>query len=108
MPGPKYLPLRADVVGSLLRPDTIHKARARHAAGEITRDDLWKIETGCIAEAVDLQKELRTESSGLTASFIAVTGSWILSKDRWRRVRRRVADEVQTSRARSNLRRRAL
>jgi 5-methyltetrahydropteroyltriglutamate--homocysteine methyltransferase len=57
MPGPKYLPLRADVVGSLLRPETIHKARARHAAGEITRDDLWKIETGCIEEAVTLQKE---------------------------------------------------
>ncbi len=57
MPGPKYLPLRADVVGSLLRPDAIHQARAKHSAGQITRDELWKVESGCIAEAVALQKE---------------------------------------------------
>ncbi len=57
MTGPKYLPLRADVVGSLLRPDAIHQARAQHAAGAITREDLWKIETGCIEQAVALQRE---------------------------------------------------
>jgi 5-methyltetrahydropteroyltriglutamate--homocysteine methyltransferase len=57
MTGPKYLPFRADVVGSLLRPDAIHQARAKLAAGQITREDLWKIESGCVADAVALQKE---------------------------------------------------
>ncbi len=57
MPGPKYLPMRADIVGSLLRPDTIHQARAKHASGQMTREELWKVETGCVADAVALQKE---------------------------------------------------
>ncbi len=57
MPGPKYLPLRADVVGSLLRPNAIHQARAKMAAGQMTREDVWKVESGCIAEAVALQAE---------------------------------------------------
>lgn len=57
MTGPKYLPLRADVVGSLLRPDAIHQARAKHAAGQLSREDLWTVETGCIEQAVALQRE---------------------------------------------------
>ena len=53
----KNLPARADVVGSLLRPDAIHQARAKHAAGQMTREDLWKVESSCIADAVALQQE---------------------------------------------------
>jgi 5-methyltetrahydropteroyltriglutamate--homocysteine methyltransferase len=51
-------PFKADVVGSLLRPDKIHDARARMAAGQATREDVWKVESDCIAEAVALQKEV--------------------------------------------------
>lgn len=50
-------PFKADVVGSLLRPDAIHQARAKMAAGQMTREDVWKIETGCVADAVALQKQ---------------------------------------------------
>lgn len=57
MPGPKYLPLRADVVGSLLRPDAIHEARKQLADGRITAEELWRIESACVAGAVALQKE---------------------------------------------------
>lgn len=57
MPGPKSLPLRADVVGSLLRPEAIHNARSQFSAGRISREQLWDIETSCITEAVALQKE---------------------------------------------------
>lgn len=53
----KHLPFRADVVGSLLRPQAIHDARAQFARGEITRDALWAIESDCVGEAVALQKE---------------------------------------------------
>ncbi len=49
-------PFKADVVGSLLRPQAILDARARHSKGEITRDELWNIERERIGEAVALQK----------------------------------------------------
>ncbi len=49
-------PFKADVVGSLLRPQAILDARARHSKGEITRDQLWNIEREHIGEAVALQK----------------------------------------------------
>ena len=49
-------PFKADVVGSLLRPREIIEARAAHGAGHITREELWKIESSCVARAVALQK----------------------------------------------------
>jgi 5-methyltetrahydropteroyltriglutamate--homocysteine methyltransferase len=49
------LPLRADVVGSLLRPEAIHQARAQLAAGRISAEDLWRIESDGVADAVALQ-----------------------------------------------------
>lgn len=63
MPAIKYLPSRADVVGSLLRPQAIHDARMRFAKGEISRDALWTIESDCVAEAVALQKECGLKSA---------------------------------------------
>jgi 5-methyltetrahydropteroyltriglutamate--homocysteine methyltransferase len=45
-------PFRADHVGSLLRPATVHEARARRAAGEITAPELREVEDAAIAEAV--------------------------------------------------------
>ncbi len=49
---------RADQVGSLLRSDAIKTARLQSAAGEITLDELRKIEDKEIARIVDKQKEL--------------------------------------------------
>ncbi len=49
-------PFRADVVGSYLRPDYLHDARRRHAAGEIPAAELTAIEDRAIAELVARQK----------------------------------------------------
>ncbi|MGS2779576.1 5-methyltetrahydropteroyltriglutamate--homocysteine S-methyltransferase [Robertmurraya sp. GLU-23] len=49
---------RADQVGSLLRSDVIKTARLQSAAGEITLDQLRKIEDKEIARIVDKQKEI--------------------------------------------------
>ncbi len=45
-------PFRADHVGSLLRPPAVHEARARHAAGELSADELRGVEDEAIADAV--------------------------------------------------------
>jgi 5-methyltetrahydropteroyltriglutamate--homocysteine methyltransferase len=45
-------PFKADVVGSLLRPQAIHEARAKNAPAP----SRWEIETGAIRDAVALQK----------------------------------------------------
>ena len=56
MAAAKRPPFKADVVGSLLRPDKIHDARAKMAAGQMTREQVWEIESSCVAEAVAIQK----------------------------------------------------
>jgi 5-methyltetrahydropteroyltriglutamate--homocysteine methyltransferase len=56
-------PFRADHVGSLLRPDRVHEARAKNAAGAITRSELRAIEDEAIAEAVT-----KLEATGMRAS----------------------------------------
>ena len=50
-------PFKADVVGSLLRPQAIHDARAQRERGEVSADALWEIEARCVADAVAMQKE---------------------------------------------------
>jgi 5-methyltetrahydropteroyltriglutamate--homocysteine methyltransferase len=45
-------PFRADQVGSLLRPQAVHDARAKRAADEITGAELRSVEDAAIAEAV--------------------------------------------------------
>jgi 5-methyltetrahydropteroyltriglutamate--homocysteine methyltransferase len=55
-------PFRADHVGSLLRPPAVHDARAKVAAGEISRDELREVEDREIARAV-----ARVESLGMKA-----------------------------------------
>ncbi len=49
-------PFKADVVGSLLRPQGLLDARARFAKGELSREALWDLERQSIARAVELQK----------------------------------------------------
>jgi 5-methyltetrahydropteroyltriglutamate--homocysteine methyltransferase len=49
-------PFKADVVGSLLRPQAIHDARTKRQAGQLTAGALWDIETAAVRDAVALQK----------------------------------------------------
>src|SRR5215472_17606891 len=50
-------PFKADVVGSLLRPPTIFAARVRREKGEISAEELRRIEAEAVRDAVALQKE---------------------------------------------------
>lgn len=51
-------PFKADHVGSLLRPERIHQARQDFEAGNISKDELFKIETEEIEKVVDKQIEV--------------------------------------------------
>jgi 5-methyltetrahydropteroyltriglutamate--homocysteine methyltransferase len=59
-------PFRADHVGSLLRPQQLLDARAKHAAGEIDDTELRGIEDEAIADVVRMQRDvgLRTATDG--------------------------------------------
>jgi 5-methyltetrahydropteroyltriglutamate--homocysteine methyltransferase len=50
-------PFKADIVGSLLRPDAIHAARQQRERGAISAEELWNVEARCVADAVALQRE---------------------------------------------------
>ncbi|AXI08618.1 5-methyltetrahydropteroyltriglutamate--homocysteine S-methyltransferase [Oceanobacillus sp. 143] len=54
-------PFRADHVGSLLRPESIHKARAKFNEGKISAEALREIETEEIKRIVDKQIEIGLE-----------------------------------------------
>ena len=51
-------PFRADHVGSLLRPKSIHEARAKRAKGEITAEALHQIEDREIEKVIKKQEEV--------------------------------------------------
>jgi 5-methyltetrahydropteroyltriglutamate--homocysteine methyltransferase len=51
-------PFRADHVGSLLRPQELHDARAKNRQGELSDAELKKIQDKDIREAVKLQEDL--------------------------------------------------
>ena len=51
-------PFRADHVGSLLRPQNLLDARAKHAAGEIDDAELREIEDEAIADVVRSQADV--------------------------------------------------
>lgn len=51
-------PFRADHVGSLLRPDNLHAARAKRDSGEISAADLKVVEDQCIQDAITVQQEV--------------------------------------------------
>lgn len=50
--------LRADIVGSLLRPDSVHEARLQHARGELDATGLRAVEDAAIREVVALQERI--------------------------------------------------
>ncbi|MEI8152133.1 MAG: 5-methyltetrahydropteroyltriglutamate--homocysteine S-methyltransferase [Hyphomicrobiales bacterium] len=49
-------PFKAEVVGSLLRPDSIHDARSLRARGSLSADELWATETRAVEDALALQR----------------------------------------------------
>ncbi len=51
-------PFRADHVGSLLRPPELKDARARHACGELSKDELRTAEDGAVAAAIQKQESI--------------------------------------------------
>ncbi|MFC3039461.1 5-methyltetrahydropteroyltriglutamate--homocysteine S-methyltransferase [Virgibacillus xinjiangensis] len=55
-------PFRADHVGSLLRPDNLHKARADYKEGKISAEALREVETKEIKRIVDKQIEVGLEA----------------------------------------------
>jgi 5-methyltetrahydropteroyltriglutamate--homocysteine methyltransferase len=59
-------PFRADHVGSLLRPERLHRARADYKAGKIDLDELRGVEDACILDVIRLQKDagLRSVTDG--------------------------------------------
>ncbi len=56
-------PYRADHVGSLLRPRALLDARAKHAAGNISAEELRAVEDDAIREAVAMQREVGLQSA---------------------------------------------
>ncbi len=56
-------PFRADHVGSLLRPRALLDARAKHAAGEISAEDLRAAEDEAIRDVVALQRDVGLQSA---------------------------------------------
>jgi methionine synthase II (cobalamin-independent) len=56
-------PFRADHVGSLLRPPKLVRARADHAAGRITADQLRAVEDDAIRAAVRMQEDIGLQSA---------------------------------------------
>jgi 5-methyltetrahydropteroyltriglutamate--homocysteine methyltransferase len=55
-------PFRADHVGSLLRPERLHRARADYKAGRIDLDELRGVEDACILDVIQLQKDAGLQS----------------------------------------------
>src|SRR5215208_1081405 len=56
-------PFRADMVGSLLRPEPLKEARARHVAGEIGADQLRAVEDREIEKIIGKQEEIGLQSA---------------------------------------------
>ena len=63
MPARARPPYRADHVGSLLRPPELLRARERHAAGELTAEELRSVEDDAIRAAVAMQEEVGLRSA---------------------------------------------
>src|SRR5690348_8347309 len=55
-------PFRADHVGSFLRPDRLHQARADRTAGKISAEELRAVEDDAVRAVVALQREVGLRS----------------------------------------------
>ncbi|HEU5211305.1 MAG TPA: hypothetical protein VFU10_00890, partial [Gaiellaceae bacterium] len=56
-------PFRADHVGSLLRPATVHQAREAHASGRLDAAGLRAVEDEAIRHVVRKQEEIGLQSA---------------------------------------------
>jgi len=56
-------PFRADHVGSLLRPKRLLEARDKHAAGQLSLEELRAIEDEAIREVVQMQRDVGLQSA---------------------------------------------
>jgi 5-methyltetrahydropteroyltriglutamate--homocysteine methyltransferase len=56
-------PFRADHVGSLLRPAELHTARAEHAAGNLSAEELKAVEDKAIRDVVAMQRDVGLRSA---------------------------------------------
>ena len=54
----KHTPFRYDYVGSFLRPQRLKEARSAFFSGQISADELKKVEDECITELISKLKEL--------------------------------------------------
>ena len=66
-------PFRADHVGSLLRPPELLQARAEHAAGRKSAEELRRVEDAAIRDVVRMQQEIGLQ--GVTDGEFR-RGSW--------------------------------
>ena len=69
-------PYRADHVGSLLRPAELLEARAAHAEGRLSLDELRRVEDRAIVEGVALQREVGLD---VVTDGELRRGSWLTS-----------------------------
>jgi 5-methyltetrahydropteroyltriglutamate--homocysteine methyltransferase len=69
-------PMRADHVGSLLRPPELLAARAAHAEGRLGADALRRVEDGAILEALELQRQVGID---VVTDGEFRRGSWLTS-----------------------------
>ncbi len=57
MSAPVATRYRAEVIGSLLRPDYLKQAVEQHDAGQITDEELGRVEDRAVVEAIRLQED---------------------------------------------------
>src|SRR5581483_7974430 len=81
-PQARTRPLRADVVGSLLRPPELLDARARHGRGELSREELAAVEDAAVDVVTDGElRRLSFQSQMVEA--VDGFGEWSLDAFLW-------------------------
>ena len=71
-------PYRYDIVGSFLRTKAIHEARSKFEAGEISAEELTKVEDAEITGLVR-RKRMSVCTLSPTASIAVPSGTWTSS-----------------------------
>lgn len=72
-------PYRYDIVGSFLRTKAIHEARSKFEAGEISAEELTKVEDAEITGLVKKEENGRSARCHRTASIAVPSGTWTSS-----------------------------
>ena len=72
-------PYRYDIVGSFLRTKAIHEARSRFEAGEISAEELARVEDAEITGLVKKEENTSVCTLSPTASIAVPSGTWTSS-----------------------------